>query len=305
MPRIQYKLTRFRKATMEIIETANSIIREYEAEGYDLTVRQLYYQFVARDIIPNTPEDYNKLAAITNNARLAGLIDWDSIVDRTREEKSNNHWNSPSELLEAAAKQYRIDTRSTQKYYVEVWIEKDALVGVIERVCRQNDVTFLSCRGYASQSAMWRAAQRFIEQEEEEGKDTVIIQLSDHDPSGVNMTDDIRNRMDMFGSVVETKRIALTMAQVNQYGPPPNPAKTTDSRYDAYRAQFGDDSWELDALDPRVITQLINDAIEDHTDEDLRENLVEDQTSQKRRLKKLAREWSDSDDDEEEYENED
>jgi hypothetical protein len=84
MPIIKYKDFNFRSASLSVIELANSIIAEYQAQGYDLTLRQLYYQFVARGIIPNSDAEYKKLGSVINDGRLAGLIDWDSITDRTR-----------------------------------------------------------------------------------------------------------------------------------------------------------------------------------------------------------------------------
>lgn len=282
----------FRATTLEIIEMANRIINEYKAEGYDLTLRQLYYQFVARNIIPNKQSEYNKLGTAINNGRLAGLIDWNSIVDRTRRHEANAHWDSPSDIINDSADQYAIDTRADQNDYLEVWVEKDALVGVIERACEPLDIGYLSCRGYVSQSAMWRAAMRFKRQERD-GKDcTVLLHLGDHDPSGIDMTRDIQDRLYMFGSRVAVRRIALDMKQVEKYKPPPNPAKTTDSRYATYRDEYGDDSWELDALDPRVLTELITNRASDYTNEDKRELLIEKQEKERQEIRELAENWN-------------
>ena len=290
MKRAYYGIN-FRSKTLEIIETANSIIEEYKADGYDLTLRQLYYQFVARNIIPNKQREYNNLGTAVNNGRLAGLIDWNSIVDRTRRHEANAHWDSPSDIINDSADQYAIDTRADQNDYLEVWVEKDALVGVIERACEPLDIGYLSCRGYVSQSAMWRAAMRFKRQEQN-GKDcTVLLHLGDHDPSGIDMTRDIQDRLNMFGSDVEVKRIALDMEQVKQYNPPPNPAKTTDSRYAAYRDDYGDESWELDALDPRVITQLITNHAADYTDSNKRKTLIKQQENERQEIRELADNW--------------
>jgi len=283
----------FRDKTLAIIETANKIVNEYKADGYDLTLRQLYYQFVARDIIPNKQSEYNKLGTAINNGRLAGLIDWDSIVDRTRKHEANPHWDSPAGIIEDSATQYAIDTRADQNDYLEVWVEKDALVGVIERACAPLDIGYLSCRGYVSQSAMWRAAMRFKNQERN-GKDcTILFHLGDHDPSGIDMTRDIQDRLAMFGSGVEVKRIALDMAQVEKYQPPPNPAKTTDSRYSQYMQEYGEDSWELDALDPRVISELITVQAAGFTDEDKREILIEKQETERQEIREIADNWKD------------
>ena len=285
-----YKTFNFRTKTLEIIQKANEIIAEYAAEDYDLTLRQLYYQFVARDIIPNRQSEYKKLGSVVNDARLSGLIDWNSIVDRTRKHEQNSHWDSPAEIIASAAQSYAVDTRADQESYIEVWVEKDALVGVIERACAPLDVGYLSCRGYVSQSAMWRAARRF---RSEYADRRILLHLGDHDPSGIDMSRDIQDRLDMFGADVEVVRIALNMEQVEEYQPPPNPAKTTDSRYDKYIDEYGDESWELDALDPRVITELIEKHIEIYTDEDARDALIEIQENDRKKLQEVSDKWKD------------
>jgi len=289
MPTIAYQTTNFRPQTLGIIKTANNIIAEYQAEGYELTLRQLYYQFVARDIIPNKDSEYKKLGDIINNARLAGLVDWDAIIDRTRSVRSNSHWDGPEDIIKSAAYSFRIDTRATQNDYIEVWVEKDALVGVVERICKQFDIQYLSCRGYVSQSAMWRAARRFIRQEQK--RSVTVMHLGDHDPSGLDMTRDIQKRLELFRSSAAVHRIALNMDQIERYNPPPNPAKVTDSRYDSYLAEFGSESWELDALDPRVITDLITYAAAQYTSRDKRQLLLDKQQGHKHKLQYIADNW--------------
>lgn len=283
----------FHKASMALIEQANEIITEYQADGYDLTLRQLYYQFVARDIIANKQTEYKRLGSIINDARLAGLVDWNSIVDRTRTYEANSHWLKPEDILYSAAQSYAIDTRLNQEHYIEVWVEKDALVGVIEKACEPLDVGYLSCRGYVSQSAMWRAAERFIRQEQEHRKQTtILIHLGDHDPSGIDMTRDIQDRLEIFGSTVHVIRIALNMDQVEEYGPPPNPAKTTDSRYAGYISEHGDESWELDALDPRTLVDLITEHVGIYTDDDHRADRIRLQENGRKQIRKVAEDWS-------------
>lgn len=279
-----------RGRTLATIEIANTIIEEYAEEGFDLTLRQLYYQFVARDIIPNSQREYKKLGTAINNGRLAGLIDWSSIVDRTRRYLANAHWDSPVDIIRDSASRYAVDTRTTQSDYVEIWVEKDALVGVIEAVCDPLDVGYLSCRGFVSQSAMWRAAIR-LRYKERAGKDTTILHLGDHDPSGLDMTRDIQDRLRMFGSDVRVDRIALNMDQVEKYKPPPNYAKTTDSRYANYRKEYGDDSWELDALDPRIISELISKNVLLLTEPSKREALIERQEEERLSIQEVADNW--------------
>src|SRR5260221_13432982 len=103
MARIQYEKWNPRGDAQEIIARANSICREYAAQGYDLTLRQLYYQFVARGFIPNTAESYNKLGNVVNRARLGGYLDWGYIVDRTRNLEHVAHWGDPSDIIRSAA----------------------------------------------------------------------------------------------------------------------------------------------------------------------------------------------------------
>lgn len=175
MPKITYVPKTFRKASQAIIEQANDIMDEYALEGYDLTLRQLYYQFVARDIIPNDQKEYKRLGSIINDARLAGLIDWNHIVDRTRSYELNSHWSSPQQIVRSCAEQFAVDTRIDQEQRIEVWVEKDALVGVVQQACNPLDVGYVSCRGYVSQSLMWRAARRMSQ-----AKPTVILHMGDH-----------------------------------------------------------------------------------------------------------------------------
>ncbi len=274
----------FRQSALEIIEQANEIVEKYSEQGYDLTLRQLYYQFVSRNWLRNEERQYKRLGSIINDARLAGLIDWESIVDRTRIQRQNSHWEKPADILFAAAESYAIDTRVTQKYYLEVWVEKDALIGIVEAVCRPLDVGFMSCRGYVSLSAMHEAAGRF----HKEPGSRVLLYLGDHDPSGIDMTRDIQDRLDIFAANVEVERIALSMDQIEEYSPPPNPAKVTDSRYDNYVLNYGDESWELDALEPQVLTAIIEAAIKRYTNEVARKKLVRRQETERKQLYKIA-----------------
>ncbi len=269
MPRIQYQETTFRPATMVVIEQANTIIEEYQRQGFLLTLRQLYYQFVSRALIENTQRSYKRLGSIVNDGRMAGLIDWNSIEDRTRNLEKNSHWEGPGAIVRTCAEQFRVDRWATQKYQPEVWIEKEALAGVIEEICQTLDVPFFACRGYVSQSEQWRAGRRF-HVHQNQGRVPIVLHLGDHDPSGIDMTRDNHDRLQIFARFgVEVRRLALNMDQVEEYGPPPNPAKQTDARFEGYVAEYGDESWELDALEPEVIGELIRTAVEDLADTEI------------------------------------
>lgn len=293
MPRIAYKEVNFRADSLRIIEQAVEIASDYEAQGYDLTLRQLYYQFVARDLIPNTTESYKRLGSIVNDARLAGEMDWNFITDRTRNLESLAHWDDPGDVIMAAMQSYRNDLWGNQATRVEIWVEKEALAGVVARAAEALDCAYFACRGYVSQSEMWATGQRFIEYGNR-GQQVVILHLGDHDPSGIDMTRDIRDRLEMFtaGEVdLEIRRIALNMDQVQQYQPPPNPAKITDSRAAGYIDRFGRESWELDALDPATLDALIRDHIEREVDDVVMAADRESQEEGRNQLTTVSRRW--------------
>jgi len=271
-----------------VIDQANAIIEEYQQQGFDLTLRQLYYQFVARDIIANKQSEYKRLGVIISDGRLAGLIDWKAIVDRTRNLKKNNHWKSPAQIVRSCADWFKMDKWVGQDYRPEVWIEKDALIGVIEGACSENDVAYFSCRGYTSQSEMHAAAMRLKRYQKVE-QTPVIIHLGDHDPSGVDMTRDIADRMELFtGGRIEVKRIALNMNQVDRYKPPPNPSKITDPRAGDYIKRYGMKSWELDALEPKVLSKLIDKTIDKFKDGAIWQERVDLEDEHKERLSQAA-----------------
>jgi hypothetical protein len=337
--KIEYVPKKFAPPTLGVIRQAEAICQQYQAQGYDLTLRQLYYQFVARGLIPNKDTEYKRLGNIINDARLAGQLDWDFIVDRTRNLRSLAHWDGPTDLVDAASQQFRTDKWSRQPTRVEVWIEKDALVGVLDTACPPYDVPYFSCRGYTSQSEIWGAAQR-LNQYLWAGQNVIILHLGDHDPSGVDMTRDIKDRLKMFTEKdginhltqeiikwreqgtwpavtpekgtdeyqalirrlddirdswgqLEVRRIALTMDQVQEYDPPPNPAKMTDARANGYIDVYGDESWELDALDPATLTTLIQDEIEDARDDEQWDQDVEEEEDAKTRLARISEHWDD------------
>lgn len=262
--RIAYITKRFRGNSLDIIQRANAICADYRNQGYNLTLRQLYYQFVARDLIPNSQKSYKSLGSIINDARLAGELDWSYIEDRTRNMAGGGYgWENPAEIIEASASQFRYPMweRSGQLYRPEVWVEKEALADVVSQACSPWRVPYFSCRGYVSQSEMHVAGRR-MRRHFSEGHTPVVIHLGDHDPSGIDMSRDIEDRLAMFAErPVQVLRIALNMDQVEAYDPPPNPAKITDSRAEDYIERFGPESWELDALEPRVLTDLIQSTL--------------------------------------------
>lgn len=289
---IEFQVKRFNDKSLVTISQADSIINEYEGKGYTLTLRQLYYQFVARGLIENTERSYKNLGSLVTDARMAGLLPWDGIEDRAREHHDWMINEDMKSIFEDIHLNYAVNVWDRQDYYVEVWVEKEALGNVVERPCNRWRVPYMSCKGYLSASQAWRAGERF-EEAFDRGQQCVLIHLGDHDPSGIDMTRDNDDRLAIFARQnVEVRRIALNMDQVTRYRPPPNPAKMTDTRASDYVARYGNESWELDALQPEVIDQLVNDEIESLIDTERWNEALAEERSKRDFLKKFHRNWT-------------
>lgn len=291
MPKVEYVSKNFRSESLTLINRINGVIEDYQHQGYSLTFRQVYYQMVARAIIPNNERSYKNLGNLISDARLAGLIDWYAIEDRTRNLRGNSHWMNPGSVIDSAAYSYRLDHWTGQRHYVEVWVEKDALVGIVGQISQRLDVNFFSCRGYVSQSEMWSAARR-LKRHQDQGQHVVLLHLGDHDPSGKDMSRDIVDRLDMFETHdVTFKRLALNMDQIELYNPPPNPTKLTDSRSTGYIEKYGYECWELDALEPGVISDLIDVNVRKYRNETLHKAVIAKENREKKLLEDVAKNW--------------
>jgi hypothetical protein len=287
--RESFKTVNFRADRLLMVEQCDQIITQYQAQGLRLTLRQLYYQLVTHNIIKNEERSYKTLGNLVSEARLGGLLDWDAIEDRVRVPKMSSEFTDLKELVRAALYSYRLPRWNGQEYYVELWVEKDAISGVLSPMAREYHITLMVNRGYSSQSAMYESSQRFMGKEQK-GKKSILLYLGDHDPSGEDMVRDIQDRLTMFGSTVQVHKIALTMEQINEYNPPPNPAKLTDTRATAYIEKYGDSSWEVDALPPDALHQIVRDSIYEYVDMELMDTVKAKEESDKKRLMEFVKE---------------
>jgi hypothetical protein len=271
-------------ANKERLQVINNIIEEYSAQNYRLTLRQLYYQLVSRDVIPNKPEEYAKLSILLGKGRMSGFVDWDAIEDRVRIPQLPYWVLDVPNAIDDTIRQYRLNRQHGQDNYIEVWVEKDALSGVLKRVTNEYHVNLMVNRGYSSITAMHDAYKRFA-RAERMGQSGIILYLGDHDPSGVDMIRDISSRLEEFGVSVDVNHIALTDEQIQSYNPPPNPTRVSDPRAKSYIEKYGHTSWEVDALRPGVLHKLVVDSIEDNIDM----NLFEEQKEQEQKDIKLLK----------------
>jgi hypothetical protein len=303
---------KFAPLALRMIELSNQILEEYEAMGFTLTLRQLYYQFISRNLFPpertwrwtgskwirdpngtpNADPNYKWLGGILTDGRIAGLVDWDRLEDRNRTTVTVNHWSSPGSIVRAAADQYRIDKWERQDVHIEVMVEKDALSGILDPVCRELDIGLTANKGYSSSSAMYEIGQRLQGKHDGDGKEVCLIYLGDHDPSGIDMTRDVDDRLSLYSELgegqIEVVRLALNYDQVQLWQPPENPAKMTDARAKDYVKKFGMSSWELDAVNPADLAAIIRREVEARRDDDLWAEAVAEEEEQRAALLKFA-----------------
>ena len=279
----------------ETVTAVNRIIGQYTIP---LTLRQIYYRLVAAGLIPNRRSAYNGLSAQLVKAREAGEVDENRINDRTRSIE-DRAYDSPEDFLDAIiwTTKNRFFRRfwKTQETYCEAWVEKDALSQVIAGAVEDLNTIVAPSRGYSSYTYVKDAVYRF-QRNRGDAERVVILHLTDHDPSGLDMTRDLQDRFDAYSRgflfEVELKRVALTIDQVRQYVLIPNPTKVTDSRAGGYMAQYGDECWELDAIEPDELVRLVQEAVEGEvTDWAAWDKLRDQERGEREELRKLFEDW--------------
>lgn len=316
MARIQFRDVKLSPKNKERLSIINEIIEEYQDQDLVLTLRQLYYQLVSRDVIPNKQSEYSKLSTLLKEGRMGGIVDWDAIEDRLRKPYTPSSFETPQEIIEAAYTQYRKDRMRGQYTYIEVWVEKDALSGVLKRVTSQYGVPILVNRGYSSCSSMFDSYNRFKDSMDEK-KNITILYLGDYDPSGIDMIRDIKDRtreffvrhyiddiesendsnedakershkfISWFNDHFEIVPIALTRDQIDEYDPPENPAKRTDPRAKEFIRNHGSSSWEVDALRPEVLNSILTNNIVSRIDLSIYKKIIKEEKKDRVNLEKI------------------
>lgn len=265
----------------DILRHALQIMEDYEADDMKLTLRQMYYQFVSLGICPSGQVHYKRIGDVLTDARYAGEYPIEGLEDRGREVHNGDFTTCDDDVnnaLQVASNTIRwlpdgtinIDRWYGQRNHVSVWVEKQALEGVFEPICKELGVSWFACKGYPSVSALWSWIQA-AEAAHNDGtvSGCTVLYFGDHDPDGWEIPRSALRNLNKLMEVkdiglrVNFKRIALNMDQINEYNPPPFEAKVTSARYQGYVDEHRtEEAWELDALEPRTLRALIRSEVE-------------------------------------------
>lgn len=272
-------------ASRNRLTNINTILDKYDGMGINVTLRQLYYRLVGGGIVPNEQREYKMLGSLLSKARMAGLVDWDIIEDRVRIPRILMEFDNLAGAVQRMIRNFRLRRWNDQEEMVELWVEKDALSSVLIPITDDLHVPLMVNRGYSSTTAMKDAADRIKEYD----KPTHILYLGDLDPSGEDMVRDIEERLYEFECRdFDIVKIALNPDQVKKYNLPENPVKETDSRHKVFIEKFGEHCYEVDAIPPEDLQDIVRDRIEHHMDLDAYEEIKEQEEELKNKIKKFT-----------------
>jgi hypothetical protein len=247
-----------KRSTGAEVRARRDALLKIVAEMKPMTVRQVYYQATVRGIVDKTEAGYGVVQNDLTLMRKDGSLPYRWLADSTRWQRKPTTYRSVNEALEDTARLYRKDLWADANSYVEIWLEKDALAGVVVPITRQFDVPLMVARGYASLSFLHSAAEYISELD----VPAYIYHLGDYDPSGQDAARSIEQTLREMAPAAEIvfERIAVTPEQIAEWELPTRPTKASDTRSKG----FGEISVELDAIEPALLRDLVQSAIEEH-----------------------------------------
>lgn len=275
-----------------IIKNSLEEIQNYRKGA--LTIRALHYRMVARGMT-NTIQHYKRVVSAMIVARWDNLVDFDTFSDFERETLGKTDYletSVESETEEAKSTiefwmdYYRKNRWENQDTYIEVWIEKKALIGIFQPICDRYNVSLSPCKGYPSLTFLNDAANRF--REAQRTHNIKILYFGDYDPSGEDIPRSLKENLSKMGVDVEVDRRLLLKEDVIAMNLPAAPTKLTDSRSANWD---GLGQVELDAVEANELQKIIKDAILEHRDQDKYDQLIADEEIETEEYKNILKEF--------------
>ena len=256
------------------LELLDQVLKIIESYNFALTLRQIYYQLVAKQIIPNQQKYYHQLSRLCVMGRNEGILPEEAFSDRLREVDRLSSWPDLNDFLSTVKRSYHKDKWENQDCYIEIWTEKDALRSVLTEVTYQYDVNLMVARGQLSRTEVYRTVERYKEKSD---KECFLYYAGDFDPSGLSIFESIKERISNFGTDIlvdifptnhdiNFERIALTPEQIKKYQLPSDPAKQTDPNYKNFVKKYGDMVVEIDSLPPDELRNIVKSCIKRNID---------------------------------------
>lgn len=255
------------------IDTIRAAIHDVLEEQHPATLRGVFYQLVSRGVVPKTEAAYKStVGRLLTRMRLDGEVPFEWVADNTRWVRKSASFANLGDMLRRSQDLYRRDLWASQDAYVEVWLEKEALAGVLFDVTDEWDVPLMVTRGYPSLTYVASAAEAI----RDVAKPAHLYYFGDHDPSGVDIPRSVEARLRELAPAAEItfSVVAVTAEQIVSLGLPTRPTKATDSR----SRNFAGESVEVDAIPAPTLRAMVGDVIEAHVDRDAlaRLQLIED-----------------------------
>ncbi len=280
--------TRSKRRTKAEIEALRETIYNIVEDGEPMTVRQVFYQLTSQGVIPKTESQYkNTVVRLLARMRRDHDLPFDWIADSTRWMRKPTTYGSMEYMLEQTARTYRRSIWNDQRAYVEIWLEKEALAGVLDDETYRWDVPLMVTRGYPSLSFLYSAAETIGSIE----KPTFLYYFGDHDPSGLDISRSVQEGIEQLsdGAEFHFERVAVTPQQIEEWGLPGRPTKQTDTR----SKNFVGDSVEVDAIPPAKLRQLVSECITHHIDQGVLDQTLKIERLERDTLQEIAEEWGD------------
>ncbi|MBA7548896.1 hypothetical protein ES705_41364 [subsurface metagenome] len=270
------------KNSLRLIEQVQKVIESYD---FALTLRQIYYQLVAKQVFSNVQANYRKLSRVCVAGRDEGILPEEAFSDRLRIVDKPGAWLDLNEFMETVRRSYNKDKWQNQPKYLEIWTEKDALRSVLTEITYQYDVSLMVARGQLSRTAIYEASNRY---QAKSDKKCYLYYCGDFDPSGLSIYESIKERLEAFGVFIHYERIALTKGQIEKYKLPSDPGKKSDPNYNKFVNIYGSDMVvELDSLPPDILRDIIKDCITKNIDDKLLVQVQEKERKEQSKLNKF------------------